>query len=64
MIANDKCKTFQDTEVDVIYQVVHVKAKLIREFLYSALLQISTLEYISARIMVFKLSYSRDGNIL
>ena len=27
MIANDKCKTLQDTEIDIIYQVVGVKVK-------------------------------------
>ena len=35
MIANDKCKTFEDTEVDVIYQVACGKVKLMREYLYS-----------------------------
>ena len=69
MIANDKCKTFEDTEVDVIYQrfccLCESETYGIRENIYfcwaiNFFAQIT----ISVCIMVCALSYFRDEHPL
>ena len=64
MIANDKCKTFEDTEVDVIYQRVcclcESEMRSERERLFCWVINLYPEITISVCIMVCALSYFRE----